>query len=47
MRIQPLGTERRAYLSAALAYASWGAFPLYFRALRGVPASELLAHRIL
>lgn len=47
MRPVPVGPERRALLAAALAYATWGAFPLYFRALRGVPASELLAHRIL
>ncbi len=47
MRPVRVGPERRALLAAALAYASWGAFPLYFRALRGVPASELLAHRVL
>jgi chloramphenicol-sensitive protein RarD len=28
------------------AYAVWGTFPLYFRALYGVPAPEVLAHRI-
>jgi len=33
-----------AYASAA--YLTWGLFPLYFRALRGVPATEVLAHRI-
>jgi len=31
---------------AAAAYLTWGVFPLYFRALRGVPAPEVLAHRI-
>jgi chloramphenicol-sensitive protein RarD len=31
---------------AAAAYLTWGLFPLYFRALRGVPAPEVLAHRI-
>jgi chloramphenicol-sensitive protein RarD len=31
---------------AGAAYLSWGLFPLYFRALRGVPAPEVLAHRI-
>jgi len=33
-----------AYATAA--YLTWGLFPLYFRALRGVPAPEVLAHRI-
>jgi chloramphenicol-sensitive protein RarD len=31
---------------AAGAYAVWGTFPLYFRTLYGVPAPEVLAHRI-
>ncbi len=31
---------------AALAYAMWGLFPLYFRELAHVPASEILLHRI-
>src|SRR5689334_16779960 len=31
---------------AAGAYVCWGIFPLYFRALHGVPAPEILAHRI-
>lgn len=31
---------------AASAYLTWGLFPLYFRALAGVPAPEVLAHRI-
>ncbi len=33
-----------AYASAA--YLVWGLFPLYFRALEGVPAPEILAHRV-
>jgi chloramphenicol-sensitive protein RarD len=45
----PSETGRRslagvAYASAA--YLTWGLFPLYFRALAGVPAPEILAHRI-
>lgn len=32
---------------AAAAYLWWGLFPLYFRALAGVPATEILAHRII
>jgi chloramphenicol-sensitive protein RarD len=32
--------------AAASAYLMWGLFPLYFHALQGVPASEVLAHRV-
>jgi chloramphenicol-sensitive protein RarD len=32
---------------AAAAYMTWGLFPFYFHALAGVPALEILAHRIL
>jgi chloramphenicol-sensitive protein RarD len=42
--------DRRAtvgVLSAAGAFFVWGMIPLYFRALRGVPALEIIAHRIL
>lgn len=40
--------SRRSGLGYALAaYSSWGLFPLYFRALRRVPAPEILAHRVL
>ncbi len=31
---------------AAGAFVVWGLFPLYFRSLAGVPAPEILAHRI-
>jgi chloramphenicol-sensitive protein RarD len=31
---------------AAAAYLTWGLFPVYFHALAGVPAPEILAHRI-
>ena len=33
-------------LYAALAFAWWGLFPLYFRIVTTVPAAEILAHRI-
>lgn len=36
----------RGILSAALAYACWGLFPLYFLALADVPPTQVLAHRI-
>lgn len=36
----------RGVLSAALAYAIWGLFPLYFWLLADVPALDTVAHRI-
>jgi len=33
-------------LYAAGAFLSWGLFPLYFHAIKNVPASEILAHRM-
>jgi chloramphenicol-sensitive protein RarD len=33
--------------AAVAAYLSWGFLPLYFKALRGVPAIEVLAHRVI
>jgi chloramphenicol-sensitive protein RarD len=32
---------------AALAYAAWGLFPLYFRHLAGVAAFEIVVHRVI
>lgn len=32
--------------SAAGAYALWGLFPIYFKAVAAIPALEVLAHRI-
>jgi chloramphenicol-sensitive protein RarD len=40
------GSQLRGVAYAAGAYVIWGTFPLYFRALDGVPAPEILAHRI-
>lgn len=42
--------DRRAtlgVLASAGAFFCWGMVPLYFRALRGVPALEIIAHRVL
>ncbi len=36
----------RGVLYAVSTYLAWGLFPLYFKALRGIPAPEVLAHRI-
>lgn len=39
--------ERSAGLAYALAaYLAWGLLPLYFKALKHVPAPEILAHRV-
>jgi len=46
--IRPKETDSRAGLISGLAaYFMWGLFPFYFVATKGVPAPELLAHRIL
>lgn len=37
---------KRGGVFAALAYACWGLFPLYWKALKGVSALEILAHRM-
>lgn len=37
----------KGVLSAALAYAAWGLFPLYFKQVADVPALEVVAHRTL
>ena len=37
----------RGLAPALLAYVAWGFFPVYFHALTGVPALEVLAHRVL
>jgi len=37
----------RGVLYALAAYVLWGAFPVYFKAVRAVPSLEVLAHRML
>lgn len=37
----------RGYFLGLLAYGTWGLFPLYFKTLEGVPAMEVVVHRIL
>lgn len=39
--------QSKGVLSAALAYAAWGLFPLYFKQVTQVPALEVVAHRTL
>jgi chloramphenicol-sensitive protein RarD len=36
----------RGLASALLAFLAWGLFPVYFKLLTGVPALEVLAHRV-
>jgi chloramphenicol-sensitive protein RarD len=38
---------RTGILFAALAFLCWGLFPLYFHALREVPPTQILLHRVL
>ena len=42
----PPDEQRRGAIQGFSAYLLWGLFPLYFKALRGVPPPEVLAHRI-
>jgi chloramphenicol-sensitive protein RarD len=46
-RLSPRHADTAGVAYAAAAYAFWGLFPVYFRLLAGVPAPEILAHRIL
>jgi chloramphenicol-sensitive protein RarD len=46
---QPSAAERSARTGLAfglLAYALWGVLPIYFKSLTGVPAIDIVAHRI-
>lgn len=36
----------KGVLSAALAYIMWGFFPIFFKALSGVPSLQIICHRI-
>lgn len=42
-----MSSRLRGLVPALLAYVAWGFFPLYFKALHGVPALEVLSHRVL
>ncbi len=43
----PRAERRRGLLLAFGAYGWWGVFPLYLKALKNVPAAEILCHRVL
>src|SRR5215472_1688279 len=36
----------RGLAAALTAFTAWGLFPLYFRALAEVPATQVIAHRV-
>lgn len=38
---------RRGYILGLAAYCTWGMFPLYFKSLEGIPAIEVVVHRVL
>jgi chloramphenicol-sensitive protein RarD len=42
----PSPDARKGLVYAFAAYGAWGVFPLYFKALRGIDAPEILAHRV-
>jgi chloramphenicol-sensitive protein RarD len=39
--------SRRGFIYGTAAYGLWGVLPIYFKALRDVPAVDIVAHRIL
>src|SRR3982751_704715 len=39
--------SRRGFLFGLAAYALWGVLPIYFKLLRGIPAVDIVAHRVL
>ena len=41
-----MGSQRRGFVLALIAYLSWGFFPLYWQVLAPAGAVEILAHRI-
>ena len=46
MQAPSIPDARRGLFYAFAAYGVWGVFPLYFKALRGIDAPEILAHRV-
>ncbi|HVM22128.1 MAG TPA: EamA family transporter RarD [Sphingomicrobium sp.] len=45
--IDPSRHVRAGFLFGVGAYAVWGVMPIYFKALRSVPALDVVAHRVL
>jgi chloramphenicol-sensitive protein RarD len=44
---KPKSREKSAVLAALAAFITWGLIPGYWKLMRGVPATEILAHRYL
>jgi chloramphenicol-sensitive protein RarD len=44
--LEAAAAARRGVLAVSAAFVIWGLFPLYLKPLTGVPAPEILAHRI-
>jgi chloramphenicol-sensitive protein RarD len=44
---QPKAFDRGALFAAVGAYGIWGFMPLFFKQLSGVPAVEIIAHRVI
>ncbi|WP_163654555.1 EamA family transporter RarD [Listeria sp. PSOL-1] len=44
---QKYGEKLTGFLAGAFAYTIWGILPIYWKLIGGVPASEILAYRIL
>lgn len=42
-----MSPQRQGVLAALAAYILWGLVPIYFKQLAGVPAGEIIAHRVL
>jgi len=40
-------SDRKGLFYAFLAYFLWGLFPLYWKQLDGIPATQLIGHRII
>lgn len=43
----PSAETRKGVIYGVLAYSIWGCFPLYFALFKGIPAWEVLIHRVL
>jgi chloramphenicol-sensitive protein RarD len=43
---EPAAAPESGLVPAVAAFLAWGLFPVYFHALHGVPATEILAHRV-
>jgi len=43
---RPARSPRAGAIATALAFVMWGALPIYWKALRPIPPSQILAHRI-